>query len=342
MSYRIPDSLIAEANAKRARRARRRLRRARPPARAARARHRGDHRQGRRLRRRRADLGRRHGRHALRPLSRARRAARRVRQARGLRDDPAADPRHADLLAAFPVGQGQRLSRARASAPRRSALGFDAVNSNTFQDQPGPEALLQVRLAHPRRSKAVRRPGGRAQSRMHRDRREARLEGADGLDRRRLQLPRPVEPDPGVRPLSRVDCAEIYARLPADWRVFLEHKLYEPAFYSTVISDWGTSSDGGAGAGPEGPVPGRPRPSRAERQHRADRRAADPLRQARRLPFQRFANTATTISTRARSTRSGCSACSTNSSTRPSARRRASTRPTCSTSRTTSPTRSKA
>ena len=25
------------------------------------------------------------------------------------------------------------------------------------------------------------------------------------------------------------------------WRVFLEHKLYEPAVYSTVINDWGTS-----------------------------------------------------------------------------------------------------
>jgi len=34
---------------------------------------------------------------------------------------------------------------------------------------------------------------------------------------------------------------EIVTALPADWRVFLEHKLYEPAFYSTVISDWGTS-----------------------------------------------------------------------------------------------------
>ncbi len=29
--------------------------------------------------------------------------------------------------------------------------------------------------------------------------------------------------------------------LPDDWRVFIEYKLYEPAFYSTVISDWGTS-----------------------------------------------------------------------------------------------------
>jgi len=33
----------------------------------------------------------------------------------------------------------------------------------------------------------------------------------------------------------------IYAAIPGDWRMFIEHKLYEPAFYSTVISDWGTS-----------------------------------------------------------------------------------------------------
>jgi len=35
--------------------------------------------------------------------------------------------------------------------------------------------------------------------------------------------------------------SQIYAALPADWRMFMEHKLYEPAFYSTVISDWGTN-----------------------------------------------------------------------------------------------------
>jgi L-rhamnose isomerase / sugar isomerase len=33
----------------------------------------------------------------------------------------------------------------------------------------------------------------------------------------------------------------IYAGLPVNWRMFLEHKLYEPAFYSTVVNDWGTS-----------------------------------------------------------------------------------------------------
>jgi L-rhamnose isomerase/sugar isomerase len=29
--------------------------------------------------------------------------------------------------------------------------------------------------------------------------------------------------------------------LPADWQLLIEHKLYEPAFYATVIQDWGSS-----------------------------------------------------------------------------------------------------
>ena len=33
----------------------------------------------------------------------------------------------------------------------------------------------------------------------------------------------------------------IYAALPRGWRLFIEHKLYEPAFYSTVLNDWGVS-----------------------------------------------------------------------------------------------------
>lgn len=33
----------------------------------------------------------------------------------------------------------------------------------------------------------------------------------------------------------------IYAALPDDWHVYTEHKMYEPAFYSTVVQDWGTN-----------------------------------------------------------------------------------------------------
>ena len=34
---------------------------------------------------------------------------------------------------------------------------------------------------------------------------------------------------------------KIYQHLPDDWRVFVEYKPYEPNFYATVIQDWGTS-----------------------------------------------------------------------------------------------------
>ncbi|MDF4221595.1 sugar isomerase [Maribacter sp. M208] len=34
---------------------------------------------------------------------------------------------------------------------------------------------------------------------------------------------------------------EIYKALPEDWKMFIEYKPYEPNFYSTVIQDWGTS-----------------------------------------------------------------------------------------------------
>lgn len=33
----------------------------------------------------------------------------------------------------------------------------------------------------------------------------------------------------------------IYKELPKDWKLFIEYKPYEPNFYSTVIQDWGTS-----------------------------------------------------------------------------------------------------
>jgi L-rhamnose isomerase/sugar isomerase len=43
----------------------------------------------------------------------------------------------------------------------------------------------------------------------------------------------------------------IYERLPQDWSLFLEHKLYEPAFYSTVIADWGSSLMAATELGPQ-------------------------------------------------------------------------------------------
>jgi L-rhamnose isomerase/sugar isomerase len=44
---------------------------------------------------------------------------------------------------------------------------------------------------------------------------------------------------------------EIYAALPQDWRMFLEHKMFEPAFYATVIQDWGSSYLAATSLGPK-------------------------------------------------------------------------------------------
>ena len=150
---------------------------------------------------------------------------------------------------------------------------------------------------------------------MHRDRPDARLarRSPSGSATARTSPARSTSPAASSAISKR--CARSTPALPDDWRIFIEHKMYEPAFYSTVVQDWGTNYLIATRAGRQGLLPRRPRPPRAERQHRDDRGPADPVRQARRLPLQRFASTATTISTPARSIPTGCSWSSTNWST---------------------------
>lgn len=38
-----------------------------------------------------------------------------------------------------------------------------------------------------------------------------------------------------------VSMKKIYAALPDDWEMHIEHKMFEPAFYSTIIQDWGSN-----------------------------------------------------------------------------------------------------
>ena len=118
-------------------------------------------------------------------------------------------------------------------------LGFDAMNSNTFQDQPGQELSYRYgSLTHT--DAAVRR-----QAIEHN---QECIEIGRQIGSRALTV---WIADGGNFPgqldfraaLSRYleSLREIYSALPADWRMFLEHKLFEPAFYSTVNNDWGTS-----------------------------------------------------------------------------------------------------
>src|SRR4030095_1197736 len=122
---------------------------------------------------------------------------------------------------------------------RARGLHFDAMNSNTFQDQVGQKLSYKFgSLTHP--DQAVRRQAidhnlecidiGRVLGSK-----DATVWIGDGGNfPGQMHFRRALE-----RYLE--SAREIYDALPDDWRVFLEHKLYEPAFYSTVINDWGTS-----------------------------------------------------------------------------------------------------
>lgn len=118
-------------------------------------------------------------------------------------------------------------------------LGFDAMNSNTFQDQPDQAHSYKFgSLSHTDAAT-------RAQAVAH------NLEcieiGAKLGSKALTVWIGDGSNFPGQTSLSKqfdryLDSMKaIYAGLPEDWRIFSEHKIYEPAFYSTVVQDWGTS-----------------------------------------------------------------------------------------------------
>ena len=119
------------------------------------------------------------------------------------------------------------------------ALGFDAVNSNTFQDQKDqPRSYKFGSLTHADK-------GTRAQAVEH------NLECIEiGRQLGSTALTVWIADGSNFPGQANFNAAFdryieslklIYDALPKDWLVFLEHKLYEPALYATVISDWGSN-----------------------------------------------------------------------------------------------------
>jgi L-rhamnose isomerase/sugar isomerase len=118
-------------------------------------------------------------------------------------------------------------------------LGFDAMNSNTFSDAPCQEHSYKFgSLSHTdaaTRQQAIEHNiecieigkalGSNALTVWIGD--GSNFPGQTNFTRR---LERYLD-----------SMREIYAGLPDDWRLFTEHKMYEPAFYSTVVQDWGTN-----------------------------------------------------------------------------------------------------
>jgi L-rhamnose isomerase/sugar isomerase len=120
-----------------------------------------------------------------------------------------------------------------------AGLRFDAMNSNTFQDQPGQKHSYKFgSLQHV--SKEVRRQAIDHNIEVIR---QGEALGSDSLTvwladgscfpgqlNFRHAFEHTLE---GLR--------EIYAALPAHWKMFVEYKAFEPNFYSTTVGDWGQS-----------------------------------------------------------------------------------------------------
>lgn len=118
-------------------------------------------------------------------------------------------------------------------------LKFDAVNSNTFQDQTDQQHSYKFgSLQHV--DKAVRKQAIDHNIEVIRHGVELGSESltvwlADGSC------------FPGQLNFRKAfqntyeSLQEIYAALPKNWKVFVEYKAFEPNFYSTTVGDWGQS-----------------------------------------------------------------------------------------------------
>jgi L-rhamnose isomerase/sugar isomerase len=136
---------------------------------------------------------------------------------------------------------------------RALGLGFDAINSNTFSDYPRkdgstPRSYKFGSLSHTdaaTRAQAV-------------DHNLECITIGQALGSKALTVwVGDGSNFPGQQHFRRaleryIDSAQrIYAALPSDWRMMLEHKVCEPAFYSTVIQDWGSSLMAANALGPQ-------------------------------------------------------------------------------------------
>ncbi|MDG1729314.1 MAG: sugar isomerase [Algibacter sp.] len=118
-------------------------------------------------------------------------------------------------------------------------IKFDAVNSNTFQDQKdAPESYKYGSLSNT--SKAVREQAIQHNLDV--------IKIGDKLGSKALTVwLADGSCFPGQNNFQTAfqntqdSLIDIYKGLPDDWKLLVEYKPYEPNFYSTVIQDWGAS-----------------------------------------------------------------------------------------------------
>lgn len=118
-------------------------------------------------------------------------------------------------------------------------LRFDAVNSNTFQDQPG-QALSYKYGSLQHVDKAVRKQAIEHNIEV--------IKHGEQLGSKALTVwLSDGSCFPGQLNFKKTfkntleSLEEIYSALPADWKMFIEYKAFEPNFYSMTVGDWGQS-----------------------------------------------------------------------------------------------------
>jgi L-rhamnose isomerase/sugar isomerase len=132
-------------------------------------------------------------------------------------------------------------------------IGFDAMNSNTFQDN--PSTTSDGKLTYKFGSLANADPAVREVAVAHNEyvidlgvklgSRALTVWLADGINHpgqadHRTQFERVAE-----------GLGAIHDHLPDGWHMYTEHKPFEPAFYATVNFDWGSSLLLAQAAGPK-------------------------------------------------------------------------------------------
>jgi L-rhamnose isomerase / sugar isomerase len=121
----------------------------------------------------------------------------------------------------------------------QNGLRFDAMNSNTFQDQPGQELSYKFgSMQHVNR--AVRQ-----QAVVHNI--EVIHYGVELGSKSLTVWLSDGSCFPGQLNFRKAfqntleSLQEVYEALPGDWKMFVEYKAFEPNFYSTTVGDWGQS-----------------------------------------------------------------------------------------------------
>lgn len=118
-------------------------------------------------------------------------------------------------------------------------LSWDSINSNTFQDQPGQEHSFKY---------------GSLSNTSAASRELAIAHNLDCIDWGKALGSKTLtvwvgdgSNHPGQQHFQSAferyleSMKTIYAGLPSDWELHIEHKMFEPAFYSTIIQDWGSN-----------------------------------------------------------------------------------------------------